>query len=140
MSRTNPIKLKARYGKLTVRAEETIEGRRYAICDCTCGQQKLVLAQSLTSGRTRSCGAYECRVAGRHRVKVQKRYTPSGPREISLATIRQIWNRSTATKGRKSVKELATAYGVANHNTLYSALRAVRLCGGIEEYLRRVKT
>jgi hypothetical protein len=131
-------KLGKKYGKLSVVAEETLEGRRTAIVNCTCGVQKRVNVDALTSGRTKSCGALTCR-RGRSRVKASKTYTPRGSKEVPLAALRRIVKATTRKVDPITVAEAGRACGVDNMQTLYSVLRAVRKCGGIDEYARRVQ-
>lgn len=46
-----------RYGRLVTIAEaEARNGRRYFVCRCDCGEETTVLAVSLSSGNTQSCG------------------------------------------------------------------------------------
>lgn len=131
-------KVRAKYGKLTVVAEETRDGRRYAVVNCKCGAQKYVLVDALTSGRTRSCGALQCKAA-HSRVKAKKSYTPRGSKEVPLATLKKIWKAVHRDKAPLSVASAARAHGVENMQTLYSALRSVRLCGGIDNYEARMQ-
>ena len=130
-------KIRSKYGKLTVRAEETREGRRYALVDCTCGVQKYVLVDALTSGRTRSCGSMRCKLA-HSRVKARASYVPRGSREIPLSTLRKIWAAVYREKSPLSVVKAAEKYGVTNLQTLYYTMRSVRMCGGIDKYAARV--
>lgn len=126
-------KLNRRYGKLTVVGEETIAGRRVALVNCTCGQQKQVMVDALTSGRTKSCGAPECKY-GKARSKVQKGYTPRGSRKIPKAVLRRIVQATTRKDNPMTVADAAKRYDITEVQTVYSALRAVRKCGGWDRY------
>ena len=126
-------KLNRKYGKLTVLGEETIGGRRVALVNCSCGQQKQVMVDALTSGRTKSCGAPECKY-GKARSKVQKGYTPRGSRKIPKAVLRKIVQLTTRKDNPMTVAAAAERYDITEVQTLYSALRAVRKCGGWDRY------
>lgn len=130
-------KLRPKYGKLTVIAEETRDGRRYAIVNCNCGAQKAVLVDALTSGRTRSCGALRCKQS-HSRIKPQAGFSPKGSRTIPLPMLRRIW-KAVHAKSPITIAEAARRHNIKHAQTLYSALRAVRTCGGIDEYARRVQ-
>lgn len=130
-------KLRSKYGKLTVLSEATINGRRTAIVNCRCGNQKQVLVDALTSGRTRSCGALECKL-GHARTRVEKQYTPRGSRTISIGKLRRIWSAIYRKSNPISVAAAARKFGVEQEQTLYSVIRSVHKCGGIEEYARKV--
>jgi hypothetical protein len=131
-------KLGKKYGKLTVIAEETYNSRRTAIVNCKCGVQKRVNVDALTSGRTKSCGAPACRRT-RSLLRSSTRYIPRGSKEIPLATLRKIVAATTRERSPITVAAAAKAHGIDKIQTLYSALRAVRKCGGIDEYARRVR-
>ena len=61
-----------RYGRLVIVAfAEVRKGKPYWSCRCDCGAEKVVMAQSLRRGYTRSCGCY-------HREEVGKRATKHG--------------------------------------------------------------
>jgi hypothetical protein len=51
-----------KYGKITVikRMEKAKNGHIQWLCKCDCGNEKLIVGSSLTSGRTRSCGCMSC--------------------------------------------------------------------------------
>jgi hypothetical protein len=53
------------YGRLTVVSVETVEGKRYALCRCECGNQKNIRTSGLTTGRTLSCGCFRKEVTAR---------------------------------------------------------------------------
>lgn len=126
-------KLRRKYGKLTVVSEETQGGRRVALVNCTCGQQKYVLVDALTAGRTKSCGAPDCKY-GKGRNRVQKGYVPRGSRTIRKAILHKIVLATTRKVNPMSVAAAAAHYDIGNVQTLYSALRAVRKCGGWDRY------
>lgn len=131
-------KLRAKYGKLTVVSEETIDGRRTAIVNCKCGVQKRVLVDALTAGRTRSCGALACK-STHSRIKVSRTYSPRGSDAVPLPTLRKIWAKVHNTKSPITIAAAAKQFGIDKPQTLYSAIRAARRCGGIDEYAKRVK-
>jgi hypothetical protein len=130
-------KLNRKYGKLTVLSEETIAGRRVALVNCTCGQQKQVMVDALTSGRTKSCGAPDCKY-GKARNRLQKGYTPRGSRKIPKAVLRKIVLATTRKESPMTVADAAQRYDIAEVQTLYSALRAVRKSGGWDRYSEMV--
>lgn len=131
--------IKSKYGKLTVIGEETIKSRRYAVVTCKCGASKKVLADALRSGRTRSCGSYECK-HGHKRMRAKRDYNPSGSRTIPAPKLRSIWKAFNDPRNKKTIVQLSVDHEVENLDTLYSTLRAIRRCGGYEEYARRVNT
>lgn len=54
-----------RFGRLTVIDDPDCgKGNRYCACKCECGVEKRVLAKSLTSGSTVSCGCYKSTLIG----------------------------------------------------------------------------
>lgn len=126
-----------KYGRLTVVSEETRNSRRTAIVNCTCGKQKRVLVDALLAGRTSSCGSYACKYGPAP--KPVKDYHPTGSRSIPLPTLRKIWKAHTRERKPMLIAELADKYGIKSHNTLYSTLRAIRRCGGIEPYAAKIK-
>lgn len=129
--------LRRKYGKLTVVSEETVGGRRVALVNCTCGQQKQVMVDALTSGRTKSCGAPDCKY-GKGRSRVQKGYTPRGSRKIPRAVLRAVYKATTRTEKPMTIAAAAEHYDITAVQTLYSALRAVRKCGGWDQYMERM--
>lgn len=54
-----------RFGRLTVisRASNNKRGKARWLCQCECGRKKVILADSLLSGKTISCGCYRKEVA-----------------------------------------------------------------------------
>lgn len=131
-------KLRAKYGRLTVVSEETVDGRRTAIVNCKCGVQKRVYIDALTSGRTRSCGSLACKVS-HSRIKVSKRYNPRGSEEVPPATLRKIWAKIHHPKSPITIAEAARQFEIEKQQTLYSVIRSVRQCGGLDEYIKRVQ-
>ena len=128
--------LKTKYGKLTVLSEGTIEGRRQAMVQCACGVTKMVYADALRSGRTRSCGAIACRL---HTTKVDRRFRPRGSRSLPVATLRRVWDAVNNPKRPMTVTAAAEKYGIENRAALYTAFRAVKKCGGMDRYLQLVR-
>lgn len=57
-----------RFGRLTVIAGPTIEGRqrRYFHCRCDCGIQKSINRDNLVGGRTKSCGCIRSETSAAH--------------------------------------------------------------------------
>lgn len=56
---TNPIDLTGnKFGRLTVieRASNSKDGRARWLCECECGNQRIILGKSLKNGHTKSCG------------------------------------------------------------------------------------
>ncbi|QAT48560.1 hypothetical protein EQM14_01505 [Caproiciproducens sp. NJN-50] len=53
------------FGRLTVisKASNNIHGKAQWLCKCECGKVKIVLADSLISGKTRSCGCLQKEIA-----------------------------------------------------------------------------
>lgn len=45
-----------KFGQLTVTGEEKIQGRWFCTCTCSCGRSLTIRKDSLTSGKTVSCG------------------------------------------------------------------------------------
>ena len=130
-------KLRKRYGKLTVIAEQHVGGRRTAVVNCTCGQQKRVLVAALTSGRTKSCGAPGCKY-GTRVIRESTKYVPRGTRSLSDAQLLKLW---ALTSGERPIT-VAAALRRMNLDvpkpTVYSLLRVVKRCGGIDAYLSKV--
>lgn len=54
-----------KFGRLTVisRASNNKHGKARWLCQCECGKRKAILANSLLSGKTKSCGCYRKEVA-----------------------------------------------------------------------------
>ena len=50
------------FGRLTVLARDTSDGKFRWSCECSCGNVKSILGGSLTSGSTKSCGCYKSEV------------------------------------------------------------------------------
>lgn len=67
---------------LVVKYDRTQNGRTYYLCLCECGNNKVVLAQNITSGKSRSCGCLK--VAN---ITSRKRTDPI------LVTARKVWRR-----------------------------------------------
>lgn len=130
-------KLRKRYGKLSVVSEQTLKSRRYALVNCTCGQQKLVLVDALTSGRTKSCGASECKY-GKRRKLVDKAYTPRGSWKIPRGILRRIWEATTRKEAPMTVAEAVRKFDIDNAQTVYSAMRTIRKCGGWDKYVEKL--
>jgi|WetSurMetagenome_2_1015567.scaffolds.fasta_scaffold45095_4 hypothetical protein len=57
-----------KFGMLTVieRAKNNKSGKARWLCQCDCGKLTTVLADSLISGKTKSCGCYRKNVAGKN--------------------------------------------------------------------------
>lgn len=131
--------LKRKYGKLTVLSESTVNGRRYAVVDCDCGQQKSVLVDALTSGRTRSCGAYACKY-GKTAVRKASQFSPTGSRSLSLPALRRILAAQQRKRDPLTIAEAAKKFAPkVKLNTVYYTLRTVRLCGGLDKYIKRIE-
>lgn len=130
--------LKSKYGKLTVLDTFSEEGRRYCKVRCTCGREKVVLAQSLRAGATRSCGHGACKDYPRLTRKAG--FKPPIPRTLKPATIQRAWAKYNHEKAsqRRSVAELSEEMKI-NANTLSSVFRAIRLTGGIEPYMKAIQ-
>lgn len=128
-------KLARRYGRLTVLGETQCEstGRRVAQVKCKCGVMKLVLADSLLAGKTRTCGGGACKAVARARRDPS--YTPSLPRAITVPQLKRAWHRyhHGSPRRRLTFAQLAAEYGV-NINTLSSIFRNVRRAGGIDKF------
>lgn len=45
-----------KYGQLTIIGSESKDGRLFWICECDCGNEKSIYADSIKKGATRSCG------------------------------------------------------------------------------------
>ena len=124
-------KLKKRYGKLTVLATHRTSGERQkALVQCKCGTKKEVLAQALTNGSTKTCGAGACRVA---KVKADKTYAPRGTGALTLCELEKVWPAYHRPKTPVPLATLAQREGI-NRETLRSLFRSVRKAGGIEKY------
>lgn len=64
-----------RFGKLTVVAEADKQGRRLCyLCKCDCGNETVVLGESLRAGKTKSCGCYNDEKAVTHGMRKSKLY------------------------------------------------------------------
>jgi hypothetical protein len=127
-------KINKRYGKLSVLSEDTVDGRRTALVQCSCGQQKRVMVDALTAGRTRSCGRYECKYGKAKRVKG---YTPTGSRTLPLGKIQEAWDLTTRLVDRKTTPEASKRLRVPVHR-VYAVIRSVRRAGGIDQYMKAV--
>jgi hypothetical protein len=59
------------FGRLTVikQIENDKHGNLKWLCLCNCGNEKIILGNSLVSGRTRSCGCFKKEFAGRQTIK-----------------------------------------------------------------------
>lgn len=44
------------FGRITVISIDVVDGKRYALCQCECGNQKNIRTSGLSTGRTLSCG------------------------------------------------------------------------------------
>lgn len=55
-----------RYGRLTLLSSFVERSRRYWLCRCDCGNEKVILQQSLPSGNTKSCGCLSVEKRFRH--------------------------------------------------------------------------
>lgn len=132
-----PSPLQKKYNKLTVLSESNKDGRRYARVRCECNRTKDVLVDSLTSGRTKSCGNGACKTYAR--ATKDKTYKPSAPRACSAATVRKAWDRyhHPDPKQRRSLTQLAKLHKV-NLQTLTTLFRSVRRAGGIDAYMKAV--
>jgi hypothetical protein len=67
MRRMEPDSIGDRYGRLTIRGAapcNNLGGRRW-ICVCDCGKERVVLQDSLRTGRTKSCGCLQREVVSR---------------------------------------------------------------------------
>lgn len=91
--------------------------------------------QSLLNGSTKTCGAGACRVV---KAKVDKAYHPRGTSALTIPQLKAAWTAYNRTRHPLSMKELAAKYEV-NRETLRSLFRAVRKCGGIENYVQSTK-
>lgn len=129
-------KLKPKYGKLTVVSEDTIDGRRTAVVNCTCGAQKRVMVDALTGGRTRSCGARACKYSHR-KLKVDKAFVPRGSRTVPPKVVQKIWSQVMHPDRPITIAKAAKARDIPVQ-TLYSVFRAVTKAGGIEKYMASV--
>lgn len=60
------------FGYLTVikRAENSKDGHAQWLCRCRCGEERIILASSLTKGHTKSCGCYTREMAKTRTTKV----------------------------------------------------------------------
>lgn len=132
------IKLKRRYGKLTVVEEVSIDGARMVVAECTCGARTTVQAYALYKGRTRSCGSGSCKAYTR--VKVREGYRPQPPKAYSLDQVKiwyALYTHPDITK-RLSIPKIAEREGV-NPNTMYSLFRSIAEAGGLDSYLQAIK-
>jgi hypothetical protein len=68
-----------RFGRWTVRerAADTASGHVRWLCDCDCGNRKVVRAARLRQGETNSCGCYHAEIAGTNLVKHGMTGTPT---------------------------------------------------------------
>lgn len=65
-----------RFGKLTAHSEVDKDG--FVLCECDCGDVRLVKYGNLKSGNTRSCGKKGCRMyGGKPATYEHKKYNPS---------------------------------------------------------------
>jgi hypothetical protein len=133
----NSQKLGSKYGRLTVLDDWTAGGRRYVSARCECGRTTEVLAASLLSGKTKSCGRGACKT--HHRVEVEPGYTPRPPRALTVEQVRKAWNRyhHPQASQRRTIAQLSVIHKVKD-NTLMSIFRAVRRAGGINAYIKKV--
>lgn len=128
------IKLKKKYGTLTVDLTFTSNGRRRASCTCKCGRNRTVLVYHLTSGHTKTCGAASCRPPRRSTVRLDPSYHPVG-NGMTAAQLHKIWtDLNDRTQTRAGV---ARDYNY-NYNTMATLERSIRRAGGIERYIRLV--
>lgn len=130
--------LAKKYGKLTVLSEHSAGGRRHASVRCQCKRVKDVLADSLLSGRTTSCGRGACKSYARN--EKEKGYVPQRPRSCDAQTVEKAWNRyhHKDPGHRRSIDQLAQLHDI-NPNTLTSLFRTVRRAGGIKAYMKAVQ-
>jgi hypothetical protein len=66
------------FGKLRVLTRYGYAGKRPRItwlCKCDCGNEKIVVGESLTQGRTTSCGCYQLQAVSTHRGTYSKEYS-----------------------------------------------------------------
>lgn len=134
---TKSNNLLTKYGQLTVLGEHTKEGRRYAKVRCVCGTEKDVLAQALTSGKTRSCGARGCKynydVSGGEPLRIR------GSQVIPDDVTRKVWKAITRKKDPLTVTAAGELYGVERMPALYAVIRNVQRAGGLAPYFELVK-
>jgi hypothetical protein len=50
------------YNRLTTKAIVRINGKKYFVCDCICGNEKNVIPNNLVKGRVKSCGCLNTEV------------------------------------------------------------------------------
>jgi hypothetical protein len=50
------IELGSKYDRWTIQEESSVNGRRYVIAKCDCGNERLVNLQSIIRGSSKSCG------------------------------------------------------------------------------------
>ena len=50
------IELGSKYDRWTIQEESSVNGRRYVIVKCDCGNERLVNLQSIVRGSSKSCG------------------------------------------------------------------------------------
>jgi hypothetical protein len=83
------------FGRLTVlRYVSAARNGHHWMCRCECGNEKLVLGHSMSSGNTKSCG---CLSPGRK---------PDGPNTVSSAASRRTWKPAgILVRGRTTVGE-----------------------------------
>ena len=65
-----------KFGRLTVLLPVgSLKGKKYWLCKCDCGEEICVNTNSLTSGKTKSCGCYAKERAIESNIKHGKRHT-----------------------------------------------------------------
>lgn len=136
MTRTKT--LRARYGKLTVLSDKRLYSRWIVTVRCTCGTEKEVQAESLMDGRTKSCGAQQCKLG--KKVKFDKNYHPRGPVGVSLDMVKVLWRSHEEGRSAAHISAmLSDERTTFNVNTLGSLFRSIRRCGGIDQYIKLVQ-
>lgn len=77
-----------KYSRLTVISvskKKGNAGQTYLHCQCTCGKEKEVRVDNLTSGHTQSCGCALKGVTKKNRVHITLRNTTTEPTQVTAA-------------------------------------------------------
>lgn len=106
------------FGRLLAIADAGIIGKRRWVCRCECGTETVVLMDSLTSGKTRSCGCLKAEIVARgaHTTHGQSR---NGAQAGVYTSWRAMWNRCTE---------------VSHIGYKYYGARGIRVCAKWESF------
>lgn len=71
-------------------------------------------------------------------MEVDPDFQPMMPRAVTLAQVKRAWTRYHKPGNRLSIVLVAEKYGIKGP-TLQSAFKAIRRCGGIDEYIKKLE-